>query len=63
LPPTTISWHLVAVEGRDDAGCVDAPFRRGALPERAPVRVEHERRVERCDDLETAVAVQVDERG
>ena len=53
----------VAVEVRDCAGGIDPPFRRSGLAELAPLRVEDERRVEGRDDLEPAVAVQVDEPG
>ena len=53
----------VAVEVRHCAGGVDPPFRRGGLAELAPLRVEDERRVQGRDDLEPAVAVQVDEPG
>ena len=54
---------LVPVEVGDDAGCVHAAFRGRALREQMPPRVEDERRVERRDDLELPVAVQVDEAG
>jgi hypothetical protein len=63
LPPTTISFRPVAVEVGDCPGRVDPPLRRSTLAEQAPVRVEDERRVERRDELEPAVAVQVDEPG
>ena len=53
--------HLVAVEVCDDSGRVDATLRRRPLAERTTLRVEDERRVERRDDLQAAVAVQVDE--
>ena len=53
--------HLVAVEVGDDAGRVDATLGRRPLAERATLRVEHERGVERRDDLEATVAVEVDE--
>ena len=52
---------LVAVEVGDDAGRVDAALRRSPFPEQMPFRIEHEGRVERGDDLELPVAVQVDE--
>ena len=55
--------HLVAVEVGDDAGRVDATLRRRPLAERTTLGVEHERGVERRDDLEAAVAVEVDEPG
>ena len=61
LPPTTMLGDLVAVEVGDDAGRVDAALCRGPLPEQVSLRVEDEGRVERRDDLELPVAVQVDE--
>ena len=54
---------LVAVEVGDDAWRVHAALRRHCLREQMPLRVEDERRVERRDDLELPVAVQVDEAG
>ena len=53
----------VSVEVGHGAGGVDPPLRRRALAEQAALRVEDERRVEGCDELELAVAVQVDEPG
>ena len=55
--------QLVRIEVGDDAGCIDAPLRRRALAEETPPRIEDERRVERRDDLQAAVAVEVDEPG
>ena len=55
--------QLVAVEVRDDAGRVDPALRRRPLAEQAPLRVVDERGVERRDDLEPVVAVEVDEPG
>ena len=53
--------HLVAVEVCDDTGRVDAALRRRPLAERTTLGVEDERGVERRDDLQASVAVEVDE--
>ena len=54
---------LVAVEVGDHAGGVDPALRRRPLAEQATFRVVDERGVEGRDDLQLAVAVEVDEPG
>ena len=51
----------VAVEVGDDARGVHAPRGRRALAEKTPLGVVDERAVERRDDLQPAVAVEIDE--
>ena len=61
LPPTTISGTLSPSRSATTLRRVDPALRRRPLAERASLGVEHECRVGRRDDLQPAVAVEVDE--